>query len=134
MSHTTHVSHVKSYVAVYLALLVLVIATVFVATVPLGVLAFPIAIGIALTKMFLIMWIFMHVKDETGLVKVFAFIGIGWMGILFVFLLGDYLTRHNTVADYPGAWQRRGEHVLHGKAGESGHAHHPATKAEGHNH
>ena len=139
MSHTTHHSHFKSYLAVYAALVVLMIATVVVASIPLGVLAFPICIGIALSKMFLIMWIFMHVKDETGLIKVFAFIGIGWMGILFVFLMGDYLTRHNTVASYPGAWKRRGEitGAAHGHAADghaAGHGHAPAEpeKADKH--
>jgi len=128
----SHHSHAKSYVAVYIALLALVAATVAVAMVPLGPLAFPVAISIAFTKAFLIIWIFMHVKDESSLVKIFAFLGIGWMGILFVFLFCDYLTRADNRADYPGAWQNYGIHAP-AEAGH-GHADHPKTDAEGHAH
>jgi|GEM_PF-868616 len=132
MSH--HESHVATYVSVYIALLVLVIATVGVATIPLGALAFPIAISIAFTKAFLIIWIFMHVKNESSLVKVFAFLGIGWMSILFVFLFCDYFTRAQTMADYPGAWSHRGRLSAPAEGGHGHHADHPKSNAEGHAH
>lgn len=88
-----HHSHVKSYLAVYFTLLLLVVATVAVAMIPLGPLAFPIAFGIAVFKTLLIMLIFMHVKDESNLVKIFAFVAFPWLGILFCFMFADYLTR-----------------------------------------
>lgn len=93
--HHAHVhhSHVKSYLTVYVVLLVLVIATVAAAFTPLGPLAFPVCMAIAVAKAFLIIWIFMHVKDETPLIRVFAFVGFTWFGILLTFLLSDYLTR-----------------------------------------
>ena len=52
--------------------------------------------AIASFKALLIILIFMHVKDETPLVQVFAFIGVIWLGILFAFTMSDYLTRKNT--------------------------------------
>ncbi|WP_437192771.1 cytochrome C oxidase subunit IV family protein [Planctomicrobium sp. SH527] len=88
-----HHSHVKSYLVVYFILLVLVAATVAVAMIPLGSLAFPIAFGIAVFKALLIILIFMHVKDESNLVKIFAFVSFPWLGILFCFMFADYLTR-----------------------------------------
>lgn len=130
---SSHDSHLKSYIAVYVALLLLVVATVGAAMIPLGSLSFPVMIGIAFTKAFLIMWIFMHVKNESSLVKIFAFLGIGWMSILFVFLMADYLTRADTRADYPGAWQNQG--IIHPHVdGDHGHADHPVGKAAGHSH
>lgn len=94
-AHASHVhhSHAKAYVAVYLALLALVLATVAAAYIPLGPLAFPVCISIALAKTFLIVWIFMHVKDEFPLIQVFAFMGFAWFMVLLTFLLADYLTR-----------------------------------------
>lgn len=128
---SSHDSHLKSYIAVYVALLVLVVATVGAAMIPLGSLSFAVMIGIAFTKAFLIMWIFMHVKNESSLVKIFAFLGIGWMMILFVFMLADYLTRADTRADFPGAWQNQG--IIH-HDDDHEHDHHSEGKGKDHAH
>ncbi|SFI59098.1 cytochrome C oxidase subunit IV family protein [Planctomicrobium piriforme] len=93
-----HHSHVKVYLTVYFTLLVLVLFTVLVSLVPTGILAFPIAMAIASFKALLIVLIFMHVKDETPLVRVFAFVGVVWLGIMFAFTMADYATRGNTSA------------------------------------
>jgi cytochrome c oxidase subunit 4 len=97
MTGTSHSSHVKSYLTVYVSLLVLVIVTVAAAHVKTGSWAFPIAMAIAVTKMVLIVAIFMHAKDEFPLIRVVATAGVFWLGILLTFLMSDYITRHDVV-------------------------------------
>lgn len=50
-------------------------------------------LGIAALKAFLIMWFFMHVREGSGLLRLFAFGGLFWLLILLGLSLGDYLTR-----------------------------------------
>ena len=100
MTEVAH-SHVKSYLVVYATLVLLVILTVAAALVPTGVFALPIALSIAGTKALLIVAIFMHAKDETPLVRIFAAAGAFWLLLMFTFLFADYVTRHpNRAAEH----------------------------------
>jgi cytochrome c oxidase subunit 4 len=104
MTDATHAhSHLKTYIAVYLALLALVLATVGAAMVKTGPLAFPIAMAIAGTKALLIVAIFMHARDESPLIRVFAAAGVFWLALMFAFLMSDYLTRHKMWAGIPSS-------------------------------
>ncbi len=51
-----------------------------------------VAMGIAVTKAFLVVWIFMGVKFGTKLIKLWAYAGFIWFGMLF-FMYCDYYTR-----------------------------------------
>lgn len=94
----TATSPLKAYIAVYVALLVLVVVTVVAAMIPTGPFAAAIALAIAGSKAVLIVAVFMHAKDEVPLVRVFATAGAFWLMLMFVFLFGDYLTRHQNRA------------------------------------
>jgi len=98
MSQAHAKSHVPAYLVIYVSLLVLVGLTVAVAHVKTGPLAFPIAMAVAGVKTLLIVAVFMHLKDETPLVRLFAIAGVMWLGIMFTILMGDYLTRNDTHA------------------------------------
>ncbi|WP_437224114.1 cytochrome C oxidase subunit IV family protein [Planctomicrobium sp. SH661] len=89
-------SHVSLYVTIYVSLLVLVGVTVGVAHVKTGPLAFPIAMAVAGFKTFLIVAIFMHLKDEFPLIRVFAGASVFWLALMFTFIMTDYLTRNRT--------------------------------------
>ena len=51
-----------------------------------------VAMFIAVTKAFLVVWIFMGVKMGTKLIKLWAYAGFIWFGMLF-FVYCDYYTR-----------------------------------------
>lgn len=82
-----------TFVLVYLALLALLAATIGIAHLELGAWNPVLNIGIAASKAFLIVWFFMHVREGSGLVRVFAFVALFWLAILFGLSLSDYLTR-----------------------------------------
>jgi|CXWL01.1.fsa_nt_gi cytochrome c oxidase subunit 4 len=90
---SVHVEPVKTYVMVFAALMVLTVATVFVAYYDLGVLNNLVAMGIALTKASLVIMIFMHVRHGTRLTKMVVAGGFLWLIFLFLFPLADYDTR-----------------------------------------
>lgn len=88
-----HVSSPKMYVMVFLALMVLTVATVAVAYQDLGVLNDVVALAIAMTKALLVVLFFMHVKYSTRMTALTAVAGLIWLGILIGLTLNDYLTR-----------------------------------------
>jgi cytochrome c oxidase subunit 4 len=88
-----HVLPTRTYYAVFIALLVLLIATVGAAYLPLGVLHFPVAMTIAVIKAFLIVLIFMHVRHSHRLTMVVAIAGFLWLGIMLGLTLSDYRYR-----------------------------------------
>lgn len=83
----------RTYYAVFAALIGLLVVTVLIAEVNLGALNFPVAIGIATVKAVLIMMFFMHVRYGTPLIWLIAGAGYFWLAILFGLTLADYLTR-----------------------------------------
>lgn len=95
-----HIVSPSSYVAVLITLLVLLVLTVAVAFIDLDrrfghpYLNLAVALFIAVTKAFLIMLIFMHVKYSSQLVWAFAGAAFVWLGILMVLSLSDYLSRN----------------------------------------
>ena len=88
-----HITSVKTYVLVFLALLVLTAATTIVATIDLGPLNVVMALFIAVVKMMLVALFFMHLRGSTTLTKVVVGGGMLWFGILLVLSLSDFITR-----------------------------------------
>ena len=91
MNH--QVVSVKTYAAVFGALLALTITTVAVSKLELGRFNFIAAMTIAVIKGTLVVMFFMDVRRATSRTKLFVVAGFFWMAILLVFLLSDYLSR-----------------------------------------
>ena len=83
----------QSYLLVFAALLVLTLATAGAAYLDFGPLNVAIALAIAIAKALLVMVFFMHLKQSSPLVRLFAGTGVFWLLILLTFTLSDYLTR-----------------------------------------
>jgi len=81
------------YVAIFAALMVLLVVTVAVAWIDLGPLNFPLAVAIATTKAVLIILYFMHVRYSRPLTWVMAGASVAWLAILFGLTYSDYWTR-----------------------------------------
>jgi cytochrome c oxidase subunit 4 len=88
-----HVTSVKLYVGIFLALLILTAATVIVANFDLGWANDVVALTIAVTKALLVLTFFMHLRYSTRLTVLTALAGFFWLGILIVLTLNDYFTR-----------------------------------------
>lgn len=89
---TAHPS-TRTYLGVFLALLVLLVMTVAAAEIDVGRAAFPLAIGIATVKALLIVLYFMHVRYSAPLTWLVAGAGFAWISILVGLTFSDYLTR-----------------------------------------
>lgn len=88
-----HVSPKSMYYTIFGALMVFTALTVGVAFIDLGVLNFPVALAIALTKATLVILFFMHVNHSSQLTKLIVAAGFFFLVILFGLTLTDYLTR-----------------------------------------
>ncbi len=93
MSGDSHVLPLRTYIAVFLALLVGTALTVLASQHDFGALNDPIALAIAGTKAALVILFFMHVKYQTKLIWVFATAGFVWLLIFFALILADYRMR-----------------------------------------
>ena len=88
----------RTYLIIYAALMILLIATVAAAFLPWhghDHAAVTIALIIALAKSLLILLYFMHVKFSAKMVYAFAGAGFLWLGIMFTLVLSDYVTRNH---------------------------------------
>lgn len=95
---------VKTYYKIFFGLLILTVLTVAVAFVDLGVFNATVAMLIAGSKAWLVMWFFMHVRHATHLSRVFVLAGFFWLLILFGHTLSDYLTRDWDVYPVTRGW------------------------------
>jgi cytochrome c oxidase subunit 4 len=84
---------VRTYAAVFLALIALTATTVGVSRIELGEYNFVVAMTIAVMKGSLVVWFFMEVRRGNPLTKLFVGAGLFWLAILLVFVLSDYLSR-----------------------------------------
>ena len=99
---SAHIVPVKTYVAIFIALLVLTALTTAVAFVDLGPFNTVVALTIAVIKMLLVILFFMHVKYSSGLTKIVIVAGFFFLAILVSLTLADELTRNWT--PNPGPW------------------------------
>jgi cytochrome c oxidase subunit 4 len=83
----------RTYFFVYLALLVLLLATVGAHYLNLGVFNFIITLAIAAIKALLVILFFMHVRLSDTTTKLFVGAGFIWLAILIGLTLTDYFTR-----------------------------------------
>ena len=88
-----HIVPKKTYIFVWMFLLIMLGVTVAVSYVRLGWLNAVAAVGIAVTKAVVIIMFFMHVRYNRHLVWIFVCAGFFWLSILFALSFGDYLTR-----------------------------------------
>jgi cytochrome c oxidase subunit IV len=83
----------RLYAVVFVVLLALTTLTVLVASVDLGPLNTPVALGIAAGKAMLVVLFFMHLKDAPGILWLAAGAGFFWLGILILLTMSDVATR-----------------------------------------
>lgn len=89
----TDTSSTRTYVIVFVALLVLTALTVGAAFIDLRGLNNTAALVIAATKAALVVTYFMHVRHSTGLIKATIAAGGIWLAILIGLTVGDYISR-----------------------------------------
>jgi cytochrome c oxidase subunit IV len=94
---------VKTYLFIWLVLLLLVALTVGAAFVHLGRLNPAVAVTIAVVKAGLIALYFMHVRYSPRLIAVVICGSLLWLGIMFMYSFGDYMTRGYLAA--PTIWR-----------------------------
>jgi cytochrome c oxidase subunit IV len=88
-----HVASIRTNVAIFVALLVLLLATVGAAYAPLGPLHFPVAMSIAAAKAVLIVLFFMHALYSHRLTFVICVASLLWLSIMIALTLIDYHSR-----------------------------------------
>jgi cytochrome c oxidase subunit 4 len=93
----------KTYVVVWLSLLILLAVTVGTAYVHLGWFNIAAAVTIAVLKAVIIILYFMHVRYSPKVVWIFVGAGFFWLGIIFVGTLTEYFTR--AYMPMPTIWQ-----------------------------
>jgi cytochrome c oxidase subunit 4 len=85
---------VKTYLAVFAALLALTALTTAIAFVDLGGVGnVAVALSVAIVKAALVALYFMHLRHSTPLTVIFAGAGLFWLGLLIVLTLSDYISR-----------------------------------------
>lgn len=90
-----HVLPIRTYVFTFIALMVLMVLTAFLSTVPMGrELNTVIALIIAAAKATLVLLFFMHLKYESYVLSTVVFVaGLFWLLIFFGLTIIDYLSR-----------------------------------------
>jgi cytochrome c oxidase subunit 4 len=93
MSNAPKHPGILTFVAVYVALLILLGATYAIAEVDLGDWNFVAAAGIAVLKALLVILFFMEVFYSPRLIWLSATAGFFWLGVMIYLTLADYLNR-----------------------------------------
>jgi cytochrome c oxidase subunit 4 len=93
MNEPEHVLPVRYYFYVYIALMVLLAATVGAAFINIEPFNFALTMLIAVAKAVMILLIFMHVRYSERLVWVFSCAAFLWLALLIAMSLNDYFTR-----------------------------------------
>src|SRR5215211_6015755 len=88
-----HIISRKTYILVWLGLMILLAATLIAAAFDLGWLNLAIMLGIAVCKALLIALFFMHLRVSSRVTWVFAGAGVFWLAILLALVMSDYLSR-----------------------------------------
>jgi cytochrome c oxidase subunit 4 len=96
----SHIAPKSMYYTIFGTLMVLTVVTVLAAFTDLGVMNFPVAITIAITKATLVILFFMHAKYSSQLTKLFVGMSFFFLIIMFTLTLTDYLSRG--LKTYPG--------------------------------
>ncbi|MDB5343943.1 MAG: hypothetical protein JWP89_2320 [Schlesneria sp.] len=89
-----HRSSTMSSAVVLVSLLCLLAISVIAAHFPLRAWSSGVALGIAAIKAGLVAWYFMHLRDESSLIRVFSLAGVFCLTIMLTLLTTDYSDRH----------------------------------------
>ncbi len=84
----------RTYYRVFIALYILLVATVLVHLAHWGELGTGLSLAIASAKALLVALYFMHIRYSSPLMRLFSIVGLVWLAILIGATLTDYLTRH----------------------------------------
>jgi len=87
------IAHRRTYLWVFLALMILAAATAGISHVDLGVFNTIVALVIAFVKAGLVALFFMHVRESRRLIWLVIFGALVWLTILLGLTAADYLTR-----------------------------------------
>jgi cytochrome c oxidase subunit IV len=87
------VDSVKTYSLIWIALLILTVATTAVSYFDLGPLNVVTALAIAAFKMLLVALFFMHVRHSSRLTKLVVLGGMLWLGIMLTLTMADIVSR-----------------------------------------
>lgn len=83
----------RTIVTVYALLMGLLAVTIGATYLPLGNFKPVVNLGIAVLKTGLIVWVFMHLREVTPMVRLFAAAALFWLALLIGIGLSDWLTR-----------------------------------------
>jgi cytochrome c oxidase subunit 4 len=89
-----HVVSIRTYLVIFVALLIGTVITTGAAYVDLGPLNVVVMLLIAFAKASLVILFFMHVKFTNRLTQIAAASGFAWLVIMIGLTLSDYLTRY----------------------------------------
>jgi cytochrome c oxidase subunit 4 len=84
---------IRSLVLVWLGLLVLLSITVAGSFAFTGPANLAVSWGTAAAKAALILWFYMHLREESGLARIMAVGALAWLAILLLLTTADYATR-----------------------------------------
>lgn len=90
---TVHIAPTRNYILVFMILLALTAVTVGTAFYDWGLWNDVVAMLIAVSQATLVILVFMHLRYSTRLTWLVVVGGFLWLGIFFVLLFTDYLTR-----------------------------------------
>ena len=96
-----HVVSLKTYIAVFISLLVGTGLTVVAASFDMGFWNTPVALAIAVVKATLVILFFMHVKYSSRLTQVIIAASFFWLAIMLTFTLSDYFFRGHDLVMAP---------------------------------
>ena len=88
-----HTTSIRTYLLVFVALLVLTAITVVVAFQDFGAWNDVVALAIAVLKATLVVLFFMHVYQSSRVTKIVVVSGLLWLALLIGLTLSDYLSR-----------------------------------------
>jgi cytochrome c oxidase subunit 4 len=84
---------IRTLVLAWAALLVLLAITVGASFAPIGGFNPVVSFGVALAKATLIYWFYMHLREESGLVRIAAAAGAAWLLLLLILSGADFASR-----------------------------------------
>lgn len=90
---TEAVVSIKTYLLIFVTLLILTLTTFAVSSVDLGGLNAIVALIIAAGKALLVAFFFMHLRYSRSLMLVVVAAGLLWLAIMIIATLSDFLTR-----------------------------------------
>ena len=88
-----HITSNKTYIIVWLALMVMTAITVYVSYINFGILNIVIALVVASIKASIVALYFMHLKFEDSITWVFALFPLSLLGLLIAMTITDTFTR-----------------------------------------